>query len=112
RDPAYHALGFETVVGHRGDTLGRVRQRLVEADQSLRLAAVAGVARTTNWGVVEGPRGLLSVDGAPPSVRLLDLVGALVEGLEWGDAVAAIASLDLDVDEAARHPQPAATDHQ
>ena len=106
-DPAYRALGFEPVMGEGGDTPGRVRQRLAEAVQALRLATAAGDATTTVSGVVEGPRGRLGRGAPPPSAALVDLVAGVVEGLEWGDAVAAIASLDLDVEEAARHPQMA-----
>lgn len=105
-DPAYRALGFEPVVQHGGGLAGRWRQRLDEAAQSLLMAAQAGATSSTVTGEVESPRGRLSSTEPSPSARLLDLVPGLVAGLEWGDAVATVVSLDVDLEEAARHPAP------
>jgi hypothetical protein len=100
-DPAYRELGFEVIVGERGGVADRWHQRLAEAEQSLSLAARAGGRRTTPTGVVESPRGALA-EGTPPAAGLLDLVPELTVGLEWGDAVSTVVSLDLDLEEAAR----------
>ncbi len=111
-DPAYGALEFEPVCQRQGagDNAARWRQRMAEVAQSLDLASRAGQARTTTVGVVESPRGPISAGSRTPSHALLGLVPALVRGLEWGDLAAAMASLDVDMEEAARivgHPVPA-----
>jgi Respiratory-chain NADH dehydrogenase, 49 Kd subunit len=99
-DPAYVALGFEPVTHTRGDALARWRLRLHEAEQSLRLAEKAGDDVTTVTGMAEGPTGPL---GRGPSAgsRLLPMLPDLLAGLEWGDAVTTLLSLDLDLREAA-----------
>ena len=99
-DPAYRALGFQPTVQHGGDASARWRQRIEEAGQSLDLASRAGAHRTEVTGRVETPRGRLEV-GSGPATRLLPLLPELLQGLEWGDAVTAVVSLDLDLEEAA-----------
>jgi len=91
----YRALGFEPLVHEGGDALARWRQRVAEAEQSLRLAGAAGDATVGPLDVVEGPRGPL---GPAP---LLELLPGLVAGMEWGDLVTTVVSLDLDLEEAA-----------
>ena len=98
-DRGYRELGFEVVVHDQGDAAARWRQRLDEAAQSLDLAA-RGVDRTLEpAGGVEGPRGRLSADSAPAD-RLVPLLPAALVGLEWGDVVTTLASIDLDLEEA------------
>jgi hypothetical protein len=107
-DSVYLALGFKPILGDRGDAAARWRLRLGEAAQSLELAARAGLARTGQVGRVESPRGRLeTADG--PSERMLAVVPGLIRETEWGDAVATLVSLDLDLEESAlaRHGQPA-----
>lgn len=99
-DPGYRALGFKPVVHERGDASGRWRQRLAEAAQSLDLAARAGDLQSEPVGRVESPRGRLEA-GSGPTERLLPMVPELINDLEWGDAVTALVSLDLDLEEAA-----------
>lgn len=106
-DPAYQRLGFEPLVGTGADAAARWRLRLAEAAQSLDLAARASNFDTTPTGRVESPRGRLEADSAP-GVRLLTLVPELLSGLEWGDAVAALVSLDLDPEETALASRPVA----
>ena len=103
-DPAYRALGFEPVLRDRGDAAARWAVRLAEAADSLDLAARAGDARTTPIGRIESPRGRLE-PGSAASARLLALVPQLLRETEWGDAVATVASLDIDLDEAAHAEQ-------
>lgn len=98
-DPAYVALGFEPIVMRAGDSAARWDMRLAEAAQSLELARRAGDRRTGQTGVVESPRGYLRPDDAPFQ-RLQSLVPTLLAGLEWGDAVTTLVSLDLDPEEA------------
>ena len=59
-------------------------------------------------GRVETPRGRLE-QGSAASARLLDLVPQLLREVEWGDAVATVVSLDIDLDEAAHAAQLART---
>lgn len=98
-DPAYAELGFEPIVARDGDAAARWDVRLAEAAQSLELAARARGQWTGGVGIVEGPRGRLGPDDSPFQ-RLQPLLPDLLVGLEWGDAVTALASLDLDPEEA------------
>lgn len=107
QDPAYHRLRFEPLLATGADAATRWRLRLAEAAQSLDLAARAGDLSTTPTGRVESPRGRLEADSAP-GVRLLPLVPELLSGLEWGDAVATLVSLDLDPEEMALVSRPVA----
>lgn len=96
-DPAYQALAFTPVVQRgalNGDTSARWRQRLDEIAQSLTIADVAGESLSGAKGIVEAPRGLLRAN-APARDAALELVPQLLRGMEWGDAVTAIVSLDL-----------------
>lgn len=99
-DPVYCELGFAPVLQQRGDAAARWRQRLLEAAQSLEIAAHAGDRMIGPVSAIESPRGRLE-PGSVPTDRLLPVLPAFVEGLEWGDAVATIVSLDLDLEEAA-----------
>lgn len=99
-DRVYRDLGFAPITHDAGDAAARWRQRLAEAVQSLALAARAGDRRTVPVGCVESPRGRLKPAGAPAG-RLLPLLPRLLQGMEWGDAVTTLVSLDLDLEEAA-----------
>ena len=99
-DPAYRALDFVPVVQRDGDASARWRQRLEEAAQSLDLAARAQGLQIEPIGRVESPRGRLEI-GSNPTSRLLPLVPDLLQGLEWGDAVTTVVSLDVDLEEEA-----------
>jgi hypothetical protein len=104
-DPVYRRLGFEPLTHRAGDAATRWRQRLAEAAQSLQLAARAGEARLQPRGEIESPRGRLA-SGNAPSTRLLPLVPELLVGSEWGDALATLVSLDLDLEAAAAVGSP------
>ncbi len=97
-DPAYVGLGFEPIVHDGGDARSRIAQRLGEAGQALQLAGRAGDRRHEPEAPLESPQGRLAV-GDLPAQRLLPLLPALLEGMEWGDAVSTVVSLDLDTDE-------------
>lgn len=99
-DAAYRELGFETLIAERGDAGSRLRLRLAETVQSLDLAARAEDRVTTPTGRVESPRGRLE-HGSAPGDRLLPLLPDAIREIEWGDAVATIVSLDLDLEESA-----------
>lgn len=109
-DPAYGALGFRPIVVAGSDVPAWWRVRLAEAADALDLAARAGEADTALLGRVESPRGRLE-PGDGPTARALHLVPELLTGLEWGDAMTTLTSLDLDLDEsiAAAAPTLAAT---
>ena len=99
-EPSYRRLGFEPLIGKAGDAAERWNLRLREAAASLDLAQRAGGTEAWGSGVVESPRGRLTPTSAPFS-RVQALVPRLVEGLEWGDAVVSLASLDIDASEVA-----------
>ena len=98
-DPSYLALGFAPFVVDRNDPVGRWQVRLEEAARALELAAQAGGRVTTVLGRVESPRGRLE-PGDSPTDRVLALIPEILPGLGWGDAIATLMSLDLDLDEA------------
>ena len=95
-DPAYTRIGFEPVVCDEGDALARWRLRIAEALQSLLLAKRSGTLESTPSGLTEGPRGPLSAD-EPASAGLVALLPDLLVGMEWGDAVTTVVSLDVGV---------------
>lgn len=99
-DPVYRALGFSVVTQSRGDALGRFRQRLAEAAQALDLAGTADGRRVPVRGV-EGPDGPVA-DAGTAQRRLLAALPQVLPGMEWGDAVTTIDSLDLDLAAVAR----------
>ncbi len=100
-DIEYLALGFRPIVHDDGDAWARWRQRIGEARQSLRLVTQAGDRRSGGAGIVEDPRGMIRLQ-----THTLDstsqLLPELVTGREWGDAVLAAVSLDLDLERDAR----------
>ncbi|MDP8938410.1 MAG: hypothetical protein M3O23_11900, partial [Actinomycetota bacterium] len=100
-DPAYQDLGFSPVIHRAGDARARLRQRLDEAVQALELAGRAGSRLRRPGPALEGPRGPLRTGEPLPSTALLGLLPRLLAGQEWGDAITTVASLDLDVEEAA-----------
>lgn len=123
-DADYESLGFEPVLDGERDAMARLRIRLAELRQSLRLArdalqlqrgagpgGVSASGRVVDSGSgsasVETPRGpatlRLTVEGGEvveagltaPSEAALALAGPVSEGRELGDALAGVASLDL-----------------
>ncbi|WP_219942169.1 hypothetical protein [Iamia sp. SCSIO 61187] len=97
-DPAYDGLGFEPIIHEGSDARARIAQRLAEAHQALQLAGRAGDRQHDPEAPLESPRGRLTA-GDPPAQRVLPLLPSLLEGMEWGDAVSTVVSLDLDTDE-------------
>ncbi len=107
-EPAYQALGFEPIVNttaeiaaktassdrNGGDASARWRLLLAEAAQSLDLAARANGARAWGHGVVECPRGRVTA-GEAPEPQLYAMLPDLLRGMEWGDAVTTVVSLNL-----------------
>jgi Ni,Fe-hydrogenase III large subunit len=99
-EPAYRHLGFEPLIGTAGDAAERWGLRLREVAASLDLARRVGATEAWGSGVVESPRGRLTPTSAPFG-RIRALVPSLLEGLEWGDAVVSLVSLDIDPSEVA-----------
>jgi hypothetical protein len=99
-DPAYRELGFRPAIAEGGDAAARWEVRLAEVAGSIDLARRADDRTTEVTGRTEGPRGVLG-QGLVPTAQLLGHVEALLVGMEWGDAVTTILSLDLDLDEIA-----------
>lgn len=95
-DPTYREIGFRPVTGASGDAAARWRQRLAEIVQAVELAARAEDRMACGDGVVESPRGRLTLDGPPPSVGINARLSDWLPGLEWGDAVSVLWSLDPD----------------
>lgn len=107
-DPEYRSLGFEPIVQSEGDAWARWRQRMSEAVQALELAGRAGDRTVASRGQVEGPRGTLTAQSMEASGPLLRGLSDWLPGLEWGDAMATIVSLDLDLEEMASRPRDGA----
>lgn len=97
-DAGYRALGFRPHLTDVGGPPGWWQMRLEEAARALDLAGVAGDRTTALVGRVESPRGRLEPDDSPTE-RTLTLLPEALSGLEWGDAVATLVGLDLDLDE-------------
>ncbi|MDP9022378.1 MAG: hypothetical protein M3N57_06700 [Actinomycetota bacterium] len=95
-DRTYRALGFQTTTRQGGDARARWLQRIDEAVQAVQLATAAADATVGADHGVEDPR---AGTGA-----VLAQLPQLLAGLEWGDAVTTIASLDLDLEAAAGVP--------
>ena len=98
-EDAYRRIGFEPVVQAGGDAAARWIQRVQETAQALDLAGRAGDARAGGSGSIESARGELTNRGRP-ALLIARLVPSLVAGMEWGDAVTTVVSLDLDMSEA------------
>ncbi|MFP5342558.1 MAG: hypothetical protein ACLGIJ_06510 [Candidatus Limnocylindria bacterium] len=99
-DAGYRALGFTPYLTDAGGPPGWWLMRTEEAARSLDLASEAGDRMTTLVGRVESPRGRLE-PGDSPTARALALLPELLAGLEWGDAMATLVGLGLDLDEMA-----------
>lgn len=95
-DRTYRALGFQMITRQRGDARARWLQRIDEAVQAVQLVTAAGDAMVGPDHGVEDPRAGTGV--------LLRQLPQWLSGLEWGDAVTTIASLDLDLEAAAGLP--------
>lgn len=90
-DPAYADLAFEPVRHDGGDAAARLRQRLVEAEQALTLAA-----RAHETGAIHEPEHPVEPLRGDFSSRVAaDQFGKMLVGFDWGDTVITVLSLDL-----------------
>ncbi len=94
-DPQYQRLGFQVIYGHGSNCRARWQQWLDEAEQALSLAARAReqAVCTSDCDRVETPRGVMGRGGSPSDATFV--LQELLPGLEWSEAIATIASLDL-----------------
>ena len=97
-DVSYRGIGFELIVRDGGDARARFEQRLAEARQALQLAERARDRVHDPEAPLESPRGRLTTTDNP-TARLLPLLADVLPGMEWGDAVSTVVSLDLDPDD-------------
>lgn len=95
---AYRDIGFQPVTHDAGDAWARFAQRAAEAAQAVDLAARAGDRRAFGNGEVEAPDGLHRVDESGPADRLISMLETVLSGMEWGDLVATVQSLDIDME--------------
>ncbi len=102
-DDAYRRLGFEPITHAAGDAWARFGQRLGEAGQAVALAGRSRASVRSPGAAVEGPRGPVGKAGhrGVTSAWLAAVLPALLTGSEWGDAMTAVVSLDLDLEEIA-----------
>ncbi len=97
-EPAYREIGFEPVTHHGGDAWARFEQRAAEAVQAIELAGRAGDRRAFGAGEIEGPDGRHRVGEPTPATRLVTHLEQMLTGLEWGDLVTTVQSLDIDME--------------
>lgn len=95
QDRNYQRLGFKLICNQGGNCHARWHQWFDEIEQSLELAARAQERRllTANTSVVETPRGAMQRSSSPDDSG--PVLEELLPGLEWSEAMATIASLDL-----------------
>ncbi|WP_043532704.1 hypothetical protein [Litchfieldella xinjiangensis] len=94
QDASYRRLGFTPICQAEGDTASRWRQLLDETQQSIDLAHQAERLdlATANTELIETPRGPWGEDAPDDASQILEEV---LPGLEWGEAMATLASLEL-----------------
>ncbi|MFV2039420.1 MAG: hypothetical protein ACC660_04180, partial [Acidimicrobiales bacterium] len=97
-EPAYRDMGFRSLTHHTGDAWARFEQRGAEAAQAVDLASRAGDGRAFGNGEVEGPDGLHRLGGPAPAEGLLAMLETVLDGMEWGDLVTTVQSLDIDME--------------
>ena len=90
---SYAKLGFEPIAHRAGDNRDRWRQRLAETAQAIVLARRAGTTTVQPGETVEPPETSAPADAA-------ERLRTLLVGVEWGDAMAIMASLDPRVEAA------------
>ncbi len=97
-EPAYRDIGFQPVTHDVGDAWARFAQRAAEAAQAVDLAARAGSHRAFGSGEVEAPDGHHQAGETGPADRLTSMLDAVLPGMEWGDLVTTVQSLDIDME--------------
>lgn len=97
-EPGYRDLDFQPVTHDAGDAWARFAQRAAEAAQAVDLAGRAGDRRAFGEGEVEASDGLHRAGMATPADTVTSLLGTVLSGMEWGDLVTTVQSLDIDLE--------------
>ncbi len=92
---AYGEIGFASAKASAGDVRARLLVRAFEARESLRIAAEAAETSATIGpvDVIEGPEGPLCESTSSTDEAPRGWVRDVLPGLEWGEAVLAVASV-------------------
>lgn len=97
REQRYSEIDFHVVTRSRGDAWARFEQRADEAAQAVELAERAGDRRAFGNGEVEAPDGLRTTRGPSAADTSISMLDSLLSGMEWGDLVTVVHSLDIDM---------------
>jgi len=97
-EQGYRDIDFRSVAHTTGDAWARFVQRAAEAVQAIDLAGRAGDRRAFGNGEVEAPDGWHRVGEPSPGDTLISLLDAALSGMEWGDLVTMVQSLDIDME--------------
>ncbi len=97
-EQSYIDIGFRPVTTTTGDAWARFVQRTAEAAQAVELAGRADERRAFGNGEVEAPDGVHRVGGPSPADTLLATLDTVLAGMEWGDLVTTVHSLDIDME--------------
>ncbi|GMQ84953.1 MAG: hypothetical protein BMS9Abin07_0518 [Acidimicrobiia bacterium] len=97
-EQGYRDIGFRPVTQTAGDAWARFTQRAAEAAQAVGLAGRAGDRRAFGNGEVEAPDGLHRVGEPSPADTVISMLDTILTGMEWGDLVTMVHSLDIDME--------------
>ncbi len=97
-EQGYRDIDFRPVTHTTGDAWARFAQRAAEAAQAIHLADRAGDRRAFGNGEVEAPDGLHRMGEPRPADILISMLKTVLSGMEWGDLVATVQSLDIDME--------------
>ncbi|MFV1961861.1 MAG: hypothetical protein ACC658_08505, partial [Acidimicrobiia bacterium] len=97
-EQGYREIDFQVVTRSGGDAWARFEQRADEAAQAVRLADRSGDRKAFGDGEVEAPDGLRGISGPSPADMSISMLEALLTGMEWGDLVTVVHSLDVDME--------------
>ncbi|GMQ98655.1 MAG: hypothetical protein BMS9Abin17_1177 [Acidimicrobiia bacterium] len=98
-EQGYRDIDFRVVTRTGGDAWARFEQRAAEAAQAVDLAGRAGDRMAFGNGEVEAPDGLRKAGSPSPADISISMLDALLTGMEWGDLVTAVQSLDIDMED-------------
>ncbi len=97
-EQGYREIDFRPVTQTTGDAWARFAQRAAEAAQAVDLAGRSGDRRAFGNGEVEAPDGLHRQGEPRPADILISMLGTVLSGVEWGDLVTIVQSLDIDME--------------
>jgi len=97
-EQGYRDIDFHPVTHDTGDAWARFSQRAAEAAQAVDLAGRAGERRAFGSGEVEAPDGLHRIGEPNPADITISMLDTVLSGMEWGDLVTTVQSLDIDME--------------